>query len=364
MRRGLLIIFLLWSTGCQKDRVDVAPAIPTVEEVTFDDYLGPDQCRECHSEQYSHHKGSGHANTFAFGTPESLERFCGKTVRDRPEFGVFQYACDRDGPALYLRERFGEDPFPIDILLGSGQHAQTPLSLIPNRLGQTVGIEIRHSWIATYDDLKVTPGQQHLTPQQEVDHFGNVIREPDLSRCIDCHTTTAELDGIDLVHLQANVNCEECHGPGRRHVQHMQEPEALATKIVSNWNAREEIEMCGRCHRLPETFAADRLERYPPSLVRFQPVGVLRSECFLQSKNSLSCTTCHDPHKSIREFTRTDFEQTCLSCHGGKEAHADSTICPVNAEDQCIKCHMPRIEIHDGLYFHDHWIRVPEGDAP
>ena len=68
-------------------------------------------------------------------------------------------------------------------------------------------------------------------------------------------------------------------------------------------------------------------------------LGLLQaSKCFQLSK-TMTCITCHDPHKNEREKTEL-FSQRCMSCH--TEQH--KTIAGIsnnNLIKNCIDCHMP-----------------------
>jgi len=96
-------------------------------------------------------------------------------------------------------------------------------------------------------------------------------------------------------------------------------------------------------------------------LARFQPVGLLRSQCFIESEGALRCTTCHNPHQTISDMSETEHIANCIECHQPeKSAHVS---CPVSTTEGCIQCHMPKYDFESlGTGFHDHWIRVhPEG---
>ena len=109
---------------------------------------------------------------------------------------------------------------------------------------------------------------------------------------------------------------------------------------------------------MPHTVMPKRLREYDSGLLRFQPIGLLKSKCFVQSAGSLRCTTCHNPHESVHSQAKETHIENCLSCH--TEGQAD-VHCPVSPSEKCIECHMPATYLDDvGTEFHDHWIRVHE----
>jgi hypothetical protein len=72
-----------------------------------------------------------------------------------------------------------------------------------------------------------------------------------------------------------------------------------------------------------------------------------QSPCFLQSKDRLSCLTCHTPHQDA-DARPGYYEKVCLNCHGTPaqrdrklSAGLASKPCPVNAQSGCLNCHMP-----------------------
>jgi hypothetical protein len=96
-----------------------------------------------------------------------------------------------------------------------------------------------------------------------------------------------------------------------------------------------------------------------PVLVRFQPVGLMQSACYLKSQGALSCSTCHDPHARTSTDTPA-YEAVCLSCHRGPS----KTPCKVSPTAGCVGCHMPRRDASRGMMMTDHWIRSrPEAAA-
>lgn len=320
-------------------------------------YVGHKKCAECHSDIAEKHLSSPHAHTFALTKDSEIAALmCGMTVAASAPYDEYKYACDAEGLTAAMPEKF-RDLFPLDFALGSGKHAVTFLTLMQDASRNPVGIEHRKTWFSSDQQLGLTPGQEDQVPTVEGEYFGRIFIGNDLHQCIDCHTTTAKIVGRELENLYPNVHCEECHGPGSDHVAAAERDEAnLHFKIESRWTAKAEVQMCGRCHRLPEDVDPDRLKRYPKSLVRFQSIGLLQSPCFLKSEGKLSCTTCHSPHDSVESRTQADQIQTCLNCHQADVP--EQIVCPVSPRQDCIRCHMPAIDLVRGIQFHDHWIRV------
>lgn len=320
-------------------------------------YVGTRRCAECHPGEAAYYSRTGHAETFAETRHSEIAARLDGLVFHDPERGIsYTYEFDEDGLWVTAPERFGEDRFPLQYALGSGRHAVTFLSLVPSTSADSVGIEHRVSWFAEPGELNLTPGHRGLDATQVVEVFGRIHRNEELSRCVGCHTVTAEVAGDKLVKLRENVGCESCHGPGGAHVAAVargaQGPAVPFSK--GNWTAIEEVAMCGQCHRLPDAELAHTLDPDDHKLTRFQPVGLSQSPCFLKSEGKLSCSTCHNPHQHASRKSAREYERNCLACHTAPH----QTACPVSASENCIRCHMPAVEVHPGIEFHDHWIRV------
>ncbi|MGI9471659.1 MAG: cytochrome c3 family protein [Rubripirellula sp.] len=326
-------------------------------------YVGRDVCRECHQENYDLHGQHGHAHTFAMASePEVMSKFVGREFDYGDPYGRFIYEQDDDGLVARLADE-ESDPFRLEYALGSGHNAFTLLSLEPDDEKGTVACEHRASWFRSGDRLGRTPGQPLLEPESELEKFGMKHSDNVMQKCIYCHVTTGVVKDQQIVGLTANVNCEKCHGPASEHVRQaraMKNPPPFSVG-ESNWDSESEIHLCGDCHRLPEAISQKELRDYPRTLARFQPVGLLRSECFIQSNGKLRCTTCHNPHKTNREETEAEHVSNCIQCHQVEtESHVS---CPVSKTEGCIDCHMPKYEFESlGTGFHDHWIRVHPED--
>ncbi|MCA9137027.1 MAG: hypothetical protein KDB00_09715 [Planctomycetales bacterium] len=321
-------------------------------------FVGRQACLECHPDNYRMHGHHGHATTFRSASdPDVADKFVGKSFDAGEPFGTYTYHSDDQGIFARLREKFGDQPFRFQFALG--HKSITLLSLLPDPVEGTVGLEHRVSWIDGPDHLGKTPGQRDETLINAAQLFGNPHHGKVMHKCVYCHVTTGEIVGQEIKNLTPNVNCEKCHGPASEHVRLAKASKTPPPFSVgrSDWDTESEIQLCGDCHRLPKDVSQKQLRDYPDLLTRFQPVGLLRSECFVQSEGKLKCTTCHNPHQSVSETTAAIQVQNCVACH--QQDSQSHVACPVSPTDGCIDCHMPAFQL-DGLgtSFHDHWIRV------
>jgi tetratricopeptide (TPR) repeat protein len=74
-----------------------------------------------------------------------------------------------------------------------------------------------------------------------------------------------------------------------------------------------------------------------------------QSKCF-QKSDSLTCVTCHDPHRPHDTVKSAAAPQACLQCHA-PQACTDRPNLPVAVRDNCIGCHMPQ-RVWMNVHFH------------
>lgn len=358
---GLLaggVAFVWWSTrNSSRSAIPGPQAADSPANLT--QYVGAQRCAECHAQEAAAHTRSGHARTFSRSKDSVVAKsLCGTAHAATDGYGRFDYYCDADGLLVAQEERFGSRKFPLDFAFGSGDHAVTFLTLLGDERSAAglVGIEHRYTWFRDRQGLGVTPGQEHDVPQRDVEQFGRVHDAETVQRCIGCHTTSYRIEGNRLVELLGNVQCESCHGPGAAHVAAAVAGDTAGVRqsLRKPQSPAEDVAFCGRCHRLPADIAAERLARYPPSLTRFQPVGLLRSRCYLESHGRLGCLTCHDAHGPLSDRSAADQVAACRQCH----QPGDAAVCRAGHGEGCVACHMRRLELIPGMFFHDHWIRT------
>jgi hypothetical protein len=346
----------LWMT--LRDRKPILAEPQTGVAPVENRYLGDETCARCHPGEAFRHARSGHARTLVpTGESAAARSLDEKSFRDEERGVTFHYRWSEKGLTATAAEKLGDDQFPLDWAFGSGEHAITFLTLVPNRAGQTVGIEHRVSLWGPDHRPGLTPHHGGLKAMQDVEQFGRVIRDQKLEACVGCHTTATDNDGGTIMNRQANVGCERCHGAGSRHIQAAVEKRNDLEILFGKGNRRaaEQVRLCGECHRHPETLSETSVSTDNPRLARFQPVGLLQSTCFRKSAGEMSCTTCHDPHEHVAR-QRGEFDSRCLTCHAIDGSR--SPVCPQSPRENCVACHMPEVEVRAGTKFHDHWIRV------
>ena len=256
------------------------------------------------------------------------------------------------------RDDSEEETFPLQYALGSGEHGITLLSLVEDSEEGVAGIEHRTTWFGTDHELGITPGHHDHLPAIELELFGIAQDAQNVQRCVTCHSTAGKVVGKTIVDHIPNVNCEKCHGPGSEHVKQARQSESPPPFSVGRveWTTESELRLCGSCHRLPGDVSRKQLRDYKPDMVRFQPIGLVRSACYLQSDYQLRCTHCHNPHMAAKQKSKAAYQQDCIDCH--LEDSEEHVACPVNPSDGCIECHMKPIKLDHDVTFHDHWIRI------
>jgi len=161
--------------------------------------------------------------------------------------------------------------------------------------------------------------------------------------------------------MMLTVGCEKCHGPAAKHVAYEQaNPNDTIGMFITNPNhlAKQlQLDVCALCHNgklqekqppfqfvagesLNDFYDATDVARNAGLMdVHGNQLGVLSaSKCFRISK-TMTCTTCHDPHKNETGNTLL-FSQRCISCHSNQHKKIANLSNDV-VKNNCIDCHMP-----------------------
>ncbi len=332
---------------------------PEPEQPLAAGFAGTAACARCHPDQARDHGASGHAATLwrvdAKGAP-AVPPSAWKRDPDLPV--TFRITRRGGAPGVEVTAGDVRRWQPAHWIFGSGRHGITLVGAAG--AGRYVELPLSHYPGRGWD---LTPGYLAHAPARRIFHpAGMPADHTRFFPCFDCHATAtgkAEAD-LDLSRMRPGVQCERCHGPGGRHARAAVAGEPLRGTIRNpgQASAREQVRMCGECHRSepPPGFKPEA-----PELVRYAPVGLLRSACFRASGERLACSSCHNPHHDAPGLVERS-EATCRSCH--QASTPKQKPCPVNPSAGCVGCHMPRVEAARHSFFTDHWIRVRKAATP
>ena len=335
-------------------------------------FVGSVRCAECHrsvagaagharhSQTFSKAAGVGDLPLPPAGTPDPVAPGASHSV-----------SRVKDGSADVLRweTRVDGQTFRaiVDYAVGSGDRG---VSLV----GRDDSGKARELRLSRYHD-EAGAGVWDLTtghtpkPTADADYLGRPLSADQARGCLACHVTDpfSYAKNSGPVALDRAIGCERCHGPGGNHVAAVTSgpvPNDLAIAAAPGLAEPSAVNrQCGECHSLHSgaTVSPD-----DPISVRFQADTLVWSRCYTESGESLSCLTCHDPHRNAKK-SAGHYESRCLACHTGAapagpevDAPHASKACPVNPRNGCLTCHMPvvRPKAIPHTPFTDHHIRV------
>lgn len=343
-------------------------------------YVGAEACAPCHREIYDAQQAGHHATTFYPGDRIGELPLPDAPLPD-PAAPEVSHAFLLDGHGRHAFEaRRGERNVRalIEFAFGSGDRGATPVGV--DDAGQVRELRLSHYGGVGWD---VTTGHPKAPEGGDDDlhaYLGEPLRPDALRRCVGCHTTDTHsaLAGTGPAARDRGIGCERCHGPGAHHVASMNAAPKfpdLAIARPSLASPDEVNDLCARCHS-PRGLTVSRAD---PTAIRFQGSTLRWSRCYTESRGSLSCVSCHDPHRDA-ETSPAYYEAKCLACHAPDSppphppddgarpiALADGaprTPCPVSPSSGCVDCHMPtKKDVLPHTTFTDHFIRVHEADA-
>ena len=254
--------------------------------------------------------------------------------------------------------------YPLRYVIGSGHHARTYAAEPEGFL-----VESPLTWYASTRSWGLSPGYNRADQMG----FQRVIN----SRCLYCHAGRAEAIEESVHRFQvheAALSCERCHGPGSLHVA-LHADKGTAGKLADGIDytivnpthlSRTLAEaVCQQCHlqsapmvaargRKPEDFRPGLpLQDYRHDYAQESPdasmtvVGHVEqmhlSRCY-QGSETLTCTSCHNPHGEPRPQERVAYYRAaCLECHPLDRCKVDAPRLQRESPDNdCVHCHMPR----------------------
>ena len=319
----------------------------SADKADLNGYVGNEACGKCHASIYKSFAKTAMAQASG---PAADNLIAGEF--SHPPSGV-NYRIYSDAGKVWLSFERAGDPSvqgkrELLYFIGQGRRGRTYLFSVDGFVFESPvnWYSDRHVW-----DMAPAYGNAREIP----------MTLPALTGCLDCHVSGIRppINGTENrykmpVFAFDGVTCERCHGPGAAHVN----GGAIVNPVKLSADRRDQV--CMQCHlegnaaieregkHLYEYRPGDDLSDYiryyllvdsrsPNLRAASQFEALAQSTCKKKSGDAMSCTSCHDPHRSVPAEERVSFYRTkCLTCHGaafGTKHHAD--------QPDCTQCHMP-----------------------
>lgn len=428
MRYRSYLLAILWASAllcllsyCRSDSnpkpiVDLLPYHNLHDTVS---YVGMETCRSCHQNIYdtfiqtgmgqsfdhaTHAKSAAHfgAHTAVY---DSISDFYYRPFWRNDSMWIAEYRLGKQADTTHYREQY------IKYIIGSGQHTN---SHIYDENGYLYQAPITFYTQKGIWDL--APGFSGGFNSR----FHRIIG----MECMTCHNSLPQfVAGSENKYLSvaSGIGCERCHGPGEAHVK-----DKLAGNIVDTAQGidytivnprhlpRElQLDVCRRCHlqgvsvlQEGKEFADFRpamplnsvMDTYLPEydgaethfIMASQAHRLTKSACYKNSQ--MTCLNCHNPHVSVQQTPKEQFNKACLNCHLASTNTPQTPKNPSTANNapsntnsptlsqacsmplaqrvaknnnDCSGCHMPPSPSIDipHVTVHDHFIRRPIADS-
>lgn len=377
------------------------------------EFVGSQQCTDCHTEQAKAWQGSHHDMAMRHAKPDSvLGDFNNVSIEFRGESNRFfmkqdQYWVNIKGPDgkfhdYQIKYTFAYEPLQQYMVEFDDGRVQ----LIPFSWDSRAKAEGGQRWFDLYPQFTGSNEEYFWTNNGQNWNY----------MCADCHSTDVKknfdvkTNTYKTTFKEINVGCEACHGPASEHLSWAKNAgkaqnssldksiklsgfDRNIAKSVSNWVLEqgkttmtpEKIEhseqtlVCAQCHsrhvqisdkdHVKSKEFADRYILGSLAQNLYYPDGQIYDEVFvygsfLQSKmnkNGVVCSNCHDPHTAKLTIPK---EAVCLQCHLPQtyateqhHHHKDDS-----AGAQCVNCHMPETTYMQIDKRADHAWHVPRPD--
>ena len=353
-------------------------------------YIGMNQCAACHSEQYESFIKTGMGKSFRPALKKySSSNFNTILYDSNLHFSYYPHWKEED---LLIQEYSVENNDTVhslikkvDYIIGSGHHTNSHLFENNGYLYQAP-----FTYYIQDSILDFPPGFENNSNSRFSRKMG--------LECVACHNAYPKFvlgSENKYDEIPDGIDCERCHGPGELHINQMKKGELVDTSryidysIVnpSHLSPRLQNDMCARCHLQgnavlkenksffdfrPGMYLKDVMDVYLPRYENSDDAFIMASHvdrmqlsaCYINSNESLSCITCHNPHISVHETSNIQFNQKCIDCH---------LISPCKEEqpernrfsDNCIHCHMRTSQTIDipHVKITDHKISIFEKDS-
>jgi hypothetical protein len=368
-------------------------------------YVGMSTCAGCHPDVHATFQHTGMGLSFdAASRKKSSADFTGHPmVFDAyTNLGYHPYWQDSTLVFREFRMEKGETTYVRDekvkYIVGSGQHTNSHIWESNGYLFQAP---------ATFYTQK---RKWDLPPGFEDGNNSRFNRIIGLE-CMTCHNGYPEfVAGSEnkFTKVPNGIDCERCHGPGSIHVAEKSKGILIDTSRSIDYSIVNpsklpidlQFDVCQRCHiqgnavlrpgksffdfrpgmRLSEVMDvympvyegrehehimashAERLKMSPCFKVTIARIEKDAAPGLKPYKNGLTCITCHNPHRSVKETGKEHFNASCRNCHTAapQKLCSEKETIRLRKSNNCVGCHMPEQGTTDipHVRVHDHRIAV------
>lgn len=361
-------------------------SVTAVEGAT---YVGSQSCRDCHSKEYTEWAASGHANMLRAVTPDIVKgdfanceiayegveveaadkskvKIAPKIKTETKDGKFFVTLLDMDNPA-------NNQSYEVVEVLGSLWEQQyylkvgdkifpSPVRWVANDKQWRKVAFAPFWWVAdgTADGRPKKP--EEMPGKQTVDY-----------QCNGCHTTNFiakkdEQGKYAFSRIEGGIGCEQCHGPGSKHVDAQGDGGILNPAKLGTW---QQEQLCGQCHirvtskqdkdfafplgfRTGQTDLQDKVEFWTYST---KPANFWGNEDAKKNRQQyhdtmrsghmaagVTCSACHLDHatKHLTSSLKLPREQQCIGCHTAQKAMFEGSV-HAQKGVTCVDCHMAKM---------------------
>ena len=352
------------------------------DEAMQEGFVGSRNCMPCHQNIYNKFFKTGMGRSMTRVTPALLPNLVTSATAHDEKLNLHFEVFAREGKLFqsqYATEDGGNESFrethEIEWIMGSGANGFAGVT--------TNGPFLFQAPLSFYSKI----GTWGLSPGYEFGNYG--FNRPILAGCVACHSGQAmPVAGgngrfQDPAFVEPAIGCENCHGPGQRHVREMSREKRAArmgrTSIVNPAKLTPALadNICMFCHQTGDVrvlkpnkdyrdFRAgepldDTLSIFLVPPKRESPsssdhvehyYSMILSKCYRSSGRGLSCITCHDPHvQPSRMEAPAYFARKCATCHTDKSCKLPLSIRQnQKPPNDCAGCHMPKRDV--GVILH------------
>lgn len=332
---------------------------PTKGTFARDQYVGSEVCGRCHQDIAATQTNTPMAHAVK---PATADAFTNMPRDMHFRTGSYDFSVSQTSTGAEYSTSNGQQSASavLNWVFGDRQFGDT---FLYQRNG--IFFESRVSYYKALNGLDFTTGRTRFQPGGIETALGRRMSPDEPPLCFGCHSTASSTNGVFRPEqMIPGVTCEACHGPGAQHVAQMSlEHDARTSSLIFNparLRPTDSTDFCGACHRTSADVSLNPVSGI--FVLRFPASRLGQSRCWGDRSARLTCTACHDPHKT-RVQDAAFYDKVCLSCHSPASGTAmdrahDIGSCKVSSRE-CVTCHMPKYTIPSmHTDFTDHKIAI------